>query len=98
VKIVIFLIMPLLIAALWKYNSIACETLRQIKLGKKSEIDPMQSAVLPEIIIFIILSLVTYLIVNIFLPENSVNCIFIGQLTLLILLTLFAVKYTFNSQ
>ncbi|WP_444896940.1 hypothetical protein ACJJI5_10485 [Microbulbifer sp. EKSA008] len=92
-KIVIFLILPILIALAWKYISIASETLRQLKLGKDPEIDPMQSAILPEIIAMLILSFVSYVIVNIFSPANSVKFVASGQLVFLIFLAPFTLKH-----
>lgn len=92
-KFVIFLILPILIALAWKYISIASETLRQLKQGKEPEIDPMQAAILPEIIAMLILSFVSYVIVNAFSPVNSVKFVALGQLVFLIILAPFALRY-----
>jgi len=85
--------LPILIALTWKYVSIASETLRQMKQGKDPEIDPMQSAILPEIIAMLILSFVSYVIVNIFSPVNSVKFIALGQVVFLVFLVPFVLRY-----
>ncbi|MDO3386900.1 hypothetical protein QWI17_13720 [Gilvimarinus sp. SDUM040013] len=92
-KIIIFLILPILIALTWKYISIASETLRQLQQGKEPEIDPMQSAILPEIIVMLILSPIFHLAVKLFDPINSVKFVALGQLTLLALLLPFVARF-----
>ncbi len=92
-KIVIFFILPILIAILYKYVILSGQVLRQVERGEEPNIDPMQRALMPEIVIFIILSLLIYALVERFFLINSEKYILFGQLGITLLLIPSAVKY-----
>ncbi len=87
--------MPILIALMWKYASLSSETLKQIRQNKEKVpvLDPMQEAILPEVIALLIVSFVSYVVIDIFTPANSVKYVAVGQLGLIFFLSPFCLWY-----
>jgi hypothetical protein len=71
------------------------EALKQLKQNneKAPVIDPMQSAIMPDFILQLFISFVSYLILNVFNSTNSVKYVAIGQLGLIFFLSPFCLWY-----
>lgn len=92
-KIVVFLILPILIALMWHSLNVSSATLKLLEENKEPVLDPMQTAFLPEVISLLVLSFVSYVVVNIFVPVNSVEYVAYGQVGLVLFLSPFVLKY-----